>query len=103
VVDAYTDLKRHDMGSDLAEAIDEAGTGPSVWMTRGLWGVGSTAPYMHAGNQPTLTTAIQVHGGEAMAARSSFNAANAGAKADLLAFLNNLVLWDISNGKMPNN
>jgi hypothetical protein len=103
VVDAYTDLKRHDMGSDLAEAIDEAGTGPSVWMTRGLWGIGSTAPYMHAGNYPTLTTAIQVHGGEAISARNSFNSANAGTKADLLAFLNNLVLWDITNGKMPNN
>jgi Di-haem oxidoreductase, putative peroxidase len=103
VVDMYSDLKRHDMGSDLAEPIDEAGTGPSVFMTRGLWGIGSTAPYMHTGNYPTLTTAIQVHGGEAMAARSSFNASSASTKADLLAFLNNLVLWDITNGKMPNN
>jgi cytochrome c peroxidase len=102
VVDLYSDLKRHDMGSDLAEAIDEAGTGPSVWMTRGLWGTGSTAPYMHSGNYPTLTTAIQAHGGEAMAVRSSFNAANTGTKNDLLAFLNNLVLFDISTGKLSN-
>jgi Di-haem oxidoreductase, putative peroxidase len=102
VVDMYSDLKRHDMGADLAEGIDEAGTGPSVFMTRALWGVGSTAPYMHAGNYPTLVDAIKVHGGEATAARSSFNASSQDTKEDLLAFLNNLVLFDISTGKFPN-
>ncbi|MGH7151634.1 MAG: hypothetical protein ACREIU_13090 [Planctomycetota bacterium] len=43
------DLKRHDMGPGLAEPIDEVGTGSSAFLTENLWGVGSTAPYLHDG------------------------------------------------------
>jgi hypothetical protein len=46
-VDLGGDLKRHDKGRGLAEPIDETGTGASVFHTENLWGVGSTAPYLH--------------------------------------------------------
>ncbi|HKE00467.1 MAG TPA: di-heme oxidoredictase family protein, partial [Planctomycetota bacterium] len=49
IVEVFGDLKRHEMGSGLAESIDEVGTGASVFLTRNLWGVGSTAPYLHDG------------------------------------------------------
>ena len=48
VVALFGDMKRHDMGARLAEGIDEVGTGASTFLTRNLWGVGSTAPYLHA-------------------------------------------------------
>jgi len=39
IVELYGDLKRHAMGSCLAENIDEVNTGNDVWMTKELWGV----------------------------------------------------------------
>jgi hypothetical protein len=89
----FGDLKRHDMGPGLAEAIDEAGTGPATFLTENLWGVGSTAPYLHDGRATTLTEAILEHGGEAAASRAAFTALGAGNQRDLLAFLDNLVLF----------
>jgi len=93
VIRLFGDLKRHDMGPRLAESIDEAGTGASMWLTRNLWGVGSTAPYLHDGRATTLTEAILEHGGEGAAARDAFRALVEGSQKDLIAFLNNLVLF----------
>lgn len=93
IIRLFGDLRRHDMGSGLAETIDEVGTGASVWMTRNLWGVGSTAPYLHDGRATTLTEAILEHGGEAAAARSAFLALPLTGQQDLIAYLNNLVLF----------
>jgi len=93
IVNLFADLKRHDMGPGLAESVDEVGTGASVFNTRTLWGVGSTAPYLHDGRATTLTEAILEHGGEAAAARDAFAAASSRDQADLVAFLNNLVLF----------
>jgi CxxC motif-containing protein (DUF1111 family) len=68
----FTDLKRWNMGPGLAESVDEVGTGASVFMTRALWGVGSTAPYLHDGRATTLAEAIVEHGGDAAEARDAF-------------------------------
>ena len=93
IVPLFGDLKRHNMGPGLAESIDEDGFGASVWMTAELWGVGSTAPYLHDGRSTTLTEAILEHDGEAAGARSAFRSLSTADKADLIAFLNNLVLF----------
>ncbi len=92
IVRLFGDMKRHDMGPGLAENIDEIGTGASVWLTEPLWGVGSTPPYMHDGRATTLTEAILEHGGEGQASKDAFEALSMADKADLIAFLNNLVL-----------
>lgn len=93
LVELYGDLKLHDMGPALAETIDETGTGASVWITKELWGVGSTAPYLHDGRASTLTEAILAHGGDAQNSRNAFAALDIGARKDLVAFLDNLVLF----------
>jgi cytochrome c peroxidase len=95
LVELYGDLKRHDMGPELAEPIDEVGTGASVFLTENLWGVGSTAPYLHDGRATTLTEAILEHGGEAAASRDAFRALSSKDQARLIAFLNNLVLFKL--------
>lgn len=92
IVRLYSDLKWHDMGAGLAEPIDEAGNGASVFITETLWGVGSTAPYLHDGRAPTLTAAILAHGGEAQASRDAFAAMSTANKQNLVEFLKNLVL-----------
>jgi Di-haem oxidoreductase, putative peroxidase len=93
VVRIFGDLKRHDMGQGLAESIDEVGTGASVFLTRNLWGVGSTAPYLHDGRATTLTEAILEHGGEGEKSRTAFLALSPQDQQDLVAYLNNLVLY----------
>ena len=93
IVELYGDLKRHDMGPGLAESIDEVGTGALVFLTENLWGVGTTAPYLHDGRASTLTEAIVAHGGEAAAAQRAFLGLPVAAQKDLIAFLDNLVLF----------
>jgi hypothetical protein len=92
IVRLYGDLKLHDMGPRLAESIDETGVGAATWLTKELWGVGSTAPYLHDGRATTLSEAILEHGGEAQDSRQNFSNLPAERRADLVAFLSNLVL-----------
>jgi len=93
VVELYGDLRRHYMGNNLAEAIDEVGSGSATFLTENLWGVGSTAPYMHDGRATTLTEAILEHGGEAFLTREVFAALRTGDQEDVIAFLDSLVLF----------
>ena len=49
------------------------GTIPAqVFLTRPLWGLAETAPYLHDGRAPTVHDAIVLHGGEATAARDAY-------------------------------
>jgi hypothetical protein len=93
IVRLYGDLKRHDMGPGLAESIDEDGIPVSVFLTKELWGVGSTEPYLHDGRATTLTEAILEHGGEAEESGEDFKALSTAKQAAIIAFLNNLVLF----------
>jgi cytochrome c peroxidase len=97
IVRSYGDLKRHEMGPKLAESIDEQGLGASVWITKELWGAGSTAPYLHDGRATTLSHAILEHGGEAQTSRNSFASLSAASRADVIAFLENLVLFKVED------
>jgi hypothetical protein len=102
IVELFGDLKRHNMGPRLNEPIDEVGTGAGTFLTENLWGVGSTAPYLHDGRATTLTEAILEHDGPgentpgAVGGRDAanfFNNATPQQRADLIAFLENLVLF----------
>lgn len=93
-VNLYGDQRLHDMGPLLAEDIDEfPGVSRSVWRTKELWGVGSVGPWLHDGRATTLTEAVLFHGGEGQRARDKFAALQDWQKDDVLAFLNNLVLF----------
>ena len=100
VVDLFGDLKQHDMGPGLAEAIDEAGNGRAMFLTRNLWGVGSSGPYLHDGRATTLTEAILEHGGEAQSSRNQFAGLSRNDQRSLIAFLNNLVLFKMEDGEV---
>lgn len=95
IVRLYGDLRRHDMGPGLAESIDETGTGASTWITKELWGVGSTAPYLHDGRATTLTEAILAHGGDASESRDAAGELSDTDHSAMIAFLNNLVLFKL--------
>lgn len=88
VVRLFSDLKRHDMGPDLADAHDDpAGIPRSHFLTRPLWGLAESAPYLHDGRAATIPAAILAHGGEAQQARDGFAALSPEDQADLHIFL----------------
>jgi hypothetical protein len=83
-VPAFTDLKLHDITNGAsdpnAEPLDQnqpAGTpkffaGNTRFITRKLWGVGNSGPYMHHGKFTTMREAILAHSGEALESRQHF-------------------------------
>lgn len=95
-IHAFTDLRRHDLGPALAEPRPEVlpdggGEVPgSVWLTRSLWGLADTGPYLHDGRAPTVRDAIALHGGDAAASRAAFDALGPRRQGELLLFLASL-------------
>jgi len=92
VKDIFTDFKRHDLGTNFYER-NWDGTLQTQFLTRPLWGVGSTGPYGHDGRSITLNDVILRHGGEALAARNAFAALRPTDQNNLIMFLNSLVLF----------
>lgn len=87
-VPLFADLKRHNMGAELAES-----TGSEMdpfFTTARLWGIADSAPYLHDGRADTLTEAILAHGGEARKESENFEKLGDQEKIELLAFLRSL-------------
>src|SRR5262249_28666842 len=61
LVHLFSDLKRHDMGPALAAPAAQGTIPPQVFLTRPLWGLAETAPYLHDGRAPTVHDAIVLH------------------------------------------
>jgi hypothetical protein len=102
LVPLFSDLKRHDLGPELADPVLIQGVPTAQFLTTRLWGVGSTAPYLHDGRAATLGDAILLHGGEAAATRDGFIALSDADRGALLDFLASLVLErDASNQTLP--
>ncbi len=87
-VPLYSDLKRHDMGDDLAETT--GGDLDRFFVTARLWGIADTAPYMHDGRATTLDTAIILHAGEAQDAADAYVDLSSTEQTEVIAFLNTL-------------
>jgi hypothetical protein len=98
VVELFSDLKRHDMGQNLAESFHRASQKRNAeFITAKLWGVADTAPYLHDGRALTLFEAISLHDGEARDARDRFLALSLSDQSELIAFLKTL-----HNPRFPN-
>ncbi len=79
----FSDLKRHEMGRDLADTQPMFVNGPdgrqvvidgapvfvpvSVFLTPALWSVGNTGPWLHDGRAASLAEAILLHGADPLA------------------------------------
>jgi len=64
--------------------------GNSKFITRKLWGVGNSGPYMHHGKFTTMREAILAHAGEALAARQAFESLAAYDRDSVIEFLKTL-------------
>ena len=92
VKNIFSDFKRHDLGPGFYER-NYDGTLQKQFLTRPLWGVGSTGPYGHDGRSMTLDDVIQRHGGESQASRDAYAKLSGPESATLQKFLNSLILF----------
>lgn len=88
----FTDFKRHDVGPSFYER-NYDGTIQKQFLTRPLWGVGSTGPYGHDGRSVTLDDVILRHGGESQASRDRYARLPVFESDALQKFLNSLQLF----------
>ncbi|MES1213378.1 MAG: di-heme oxidoredictase family protein [Singulisphaera sp.] len=111
----YSDLLLHNLGpvlEDPVEPVPESQTIPPPlggysggriigndlvdtdlrreWRTPPLWGVASSAPYMHDGRAKTLSEAIELHHGEATETTKRYRSLQQPDRSALIAFLNTL-------------
>jgi CxxC motif-containing protein (DUF1111 family) len=99
---AYTDLLIHDMGSGLADGIEQGVATGSEFRTQPLWGIAAVGPYLHDGRADTLQDAILAHGGEASDARNAFAAFSLEDQQKVVDFLLSLGGADqYSTGLLP--
>ena len=92
VKNIFSDFKRHDLGPGFYEK-NYDGTLQKQFLTRPLWGVGSTGPYGHDGRSMTLDDVIQRHGGESQGSRDAYAKLSGPESAALQKFLNSLILF----------
>ncbi len=89
-VNLFSDLKRHDMGPELADPhtdTDHPNIDAETWLTRPLWGLAESPPYLHDGRAATIPAAIVAHGGDAQDSAGRFAALSPSDQADLHVFL----------------
>ena len=92
-VATYSDFLLHDMGPDLDDGVGEANVPSSRWRTAPLLDMttrDNKRRYLHDGRAATLDQAIAAHGGEAEAARQSYEALDIDEKRQLIGFLKHL-------------
>lgn len=106
-VPLFSDLRRHRMGVGLADTVDQKSEMPSImvprdqFVTRPLWGVADTGPWLHDGRATTLREAILLHkskGSEASASIDLFESATDADREDLVTFLRSLRVRVLSTG-----
>ena len=92
----FSDLKRHDLGPDLADPVSEAlpdlsgEVSGSMWLTRPLWGLADTPPYLHDGRAQTIEEAILWHGGEGRRSQTLYKNLTTLQRGELRLFLMSL-------------
>ncbi|MEP3747029.1 MAG: di-heme oxidoredictase family protein, partial [Nitratireductor sp.] len=97
MVPLFGDLKRHRIADRQVavlgnELLAQRFVERNVFMTAELWGVGSTDPYGHRNDLPSLDSVIRAHGGDARAARDNYLALAETERSALIAFLRTLVI-----------
>lgn len=88
----YSDFKHWDVGPAFHERRFD-GSLQREHRTAPLWGVGSTAPYGHAGQFLTLQAVVEAHAGAAEAESRAFRRLRPAERDSLIAYLESLVLY----------
>jgi len=87
IIHPFSDFALHNIGTGDG-IVQNAGPGSANQMrTPPLWGIRARNRLMHDGLNITVFDSIQLHAGQATAARNNFNALTAAQRNDLIAFV----------------
>ncbi len=87
IIHPFSDFALHDIGTGDG-IVQNAGQGSANQLrTAPLWGIRARNRLMHEGLNVTIFDSIQLHAGQATAARNNFNALTAAQRNDLIAFV----------------
>src|SRR5215510_12488835 len=87
IIHPFSDFALHNIGTGDG-IVQNAGQGSINQMrTPPLWGIRARNRLMHEGLNITIFDSIQLHAGQATAARNAFNALTAGQRNDLIFFV----------------
>jgi mono/diheme cytochrome c family protein len=86
-IEVFSDFKRHDVGAALADSKAFNQIAANQFITPPLWGIATSAPYLHDGRAPTLADAILAHAGDAQAVRNAYGALTADQQLQVQEFL----------------
>lgn len=97
LVPLFGDLKRYNMSDAEVdtlgnELLAQRFVERAIFITGELWGIASTAPYGHRGDQTTLDEIIRAHGGQSRASRDAYIALTPDDRSALTAYLKTLVI-----------
>lgn len=84
----YSDLLLHDMGSALADQMQQGSAKGNEWRTMPLWSLAERSKFLHDGRARTVTDAISAHGGQGQAARDAYMGLSDADKQTMSLFLN---------------
>jgi len=87
IIHPFSDFALHNIGTGDG-IVQNAGQGSANQMrTAPLWGIRARNRLMHEGLNITVFDSIQLHAGQATAARNAFNSLSAASRNDLIAFV----------------
>lgn len=89
-VNLFSDLLLHDVAPTGTLGIVDGQDEMNEFRTPPLWGISTTAPYMHHGLATDLEQAVAMHAGEASTTTANYEALSQSDKDALLAFLMSL-------------
>jgi len=89
-VELWSDFKRHDVGTLLADSKPFNQIAPEQFITPPLWGIADSGPYLHNGHAATLNDAITQHAGDALTVQQAYVALTADQQLQVQEFLGSL-------------
>ena len=87
IIHPFSDFALHNVGTGDGIVQNAGQATANQLRTPPLWGIRARNRLMHEGLNITIFDAIQLHAGQATAARNNFNALSASSRNDLIAFV----------------
>jgi len=87
IIHPFSDFALHNIGTGDGIVQNAGQSSANQIRTAPLWGIRARNRLMHEGLNITIFDSIQLHAGQATAARNAFNSLSAGQRNDLIAFV----------------
>ena len=87
IIHPFSDFALHNIGTGDGIVQNGGQATANQIRTSALWGIRARNRFLHEGLNITITDSIQLHAGQATAARNAFNALTAQQRSDLVAFV----------------